>query len=822
MTQIQRAAQAEEEAARRCPTPLAPEEIRQELSDALEVTAAARRWMVSNPSYAANALQVAALDPLLLYCWEASARIESARIEPSDARELGVVPLYELLLARRDPRHRRRSAVYGTPWPLAHFMLRSVDLALREDFGYRDGLATEGPIRFWDPAAGSGIFAAAAIRQLRDSYPVGRLLGEWPSFARDWLPRFSTDELRLAPWVLSHWVLSVALAQSHIQLHEPLRAPFRWRDALASPGILSDERTAIVVGNPPYRSLALPGHEWMDNLIRGVDADGTPRANYHAIDGEPLGERKTWLQDDYVKFLRRAHAEVERARVGMVCFVTNHGYLDNPTFRGVRRALQETFRAISVVDLHGNATRRETTPAGKPDQNIFGIETGVAIGLFSTAPRAEAAQVDSKREIFRGDVWGDRAEKEEALDAEFVQSLAANRCATYPPDYAFVGRQAVHAEYEAGISLPDLMPLASSAIVTARDRLAIAFDYNELVARLHELRDPSIPDEQIREHYLRSRSPRHSEGNTRGWDLAAARADLRGDSDWQIPISPCAYRPFDIRMIYDSPRLVDWRRTRVMRLLSPTHSNLAFIARRQMPAGQPANYFWVTDLPVVDGIIRSDNRGNESVFPLYDLDDAGEHRANFALDKVDRFAKQLGREWLPLEDGDCRTTFGPRDLAAYLYGLFWTPSYQETYAASLRTNFPRVLLPKSSHFFDRVSQLGRRLIGVHLLKEGVSMTPSGEAASIIAAGFPKYEDETIWLAPGVSYGPVKPEVWNFRVGAHQVARKWLRDRLGRTLSKRDGQTYISILVAIESTLEIQQKLEAAVVENGGPARVFQA
>ena len=102
------------------------------------------------------------------------------------------------------------------------------------------------------------------------------------------------------------------------------------------------------------------------------------------------------------------------------------------------------------------------------------------------------------------------------------------------------------------------------------------------------------------------------------------------------------------------------------------------------------------------------------------------------------------------------------------------------------------------------------------------MTPSGEAASIIAAGFPKYEDETIWLAPGVSYGPVKPEVWNFRVGAHQVARKWLRDRLGRTLSKRDGQTYISILVAIESTLEIQQKLEAAVVENGGPARVFQA
>ncbi len=128
------------------------------------------------------------------------------------------------------------------------------------------------------------------------------------------------------------------------------------------------------------------------------------------MDGKPLGERKHWLNDDYVKFIRFGQWRVQQTGRGVLAFVTNHGYLDNPTFRGMRQSLMQTFTDIYLVDLHGNANKKEQTPEGGKDENVFDIRQGVSIGIFVKEPGK-----DGPAKVHHTDLWGLREGKYQHL-----------------------------------------------------------------------------------------------------------------------------------------------------------------------------------------------------------------------------------------------------------------------------------------------------------------------------------------------------------------------------------------------------------------------
>jgi predicted helicase len=132
-------------------------------------------------------------------------------------------------------------------------------------------------------------------------------------------------------------------------------------------------KPVMVVGNPPYSGHSANKNSWIERLVK----------DYYQVDGQPLGEKKPkWLQDDYVKFLRFGQWRIDLTHQGILAFITNHGYLDNPTFRGMRRSLEQSFDRIYVMDLHGNTKKKETTPNGYKDQNVFDIQQGVSICLM--------------------------------------------------------------------------------------------------------------------------------------------------------------------------------------------------------------------------------------------------------------------------------------------------------------------------------------------------------------------------------------------------------------------------------------------------------
>ena len=345
-----------------------------------------------------------------------------------------VTKFVEHFLVAYDEDARRRHGVYYTPAIIANYLVARADEALAEHFPPSRGLIDAGQI--FDPAVGTGVFPLAAIdriyvtflAQCRAREQSESTFGElWDEYVRtSLLHRLRGCELMPAAQVVAQLLIGERLAAYGFRPSAGDRLCIEVADALAplAPlrgeglgvrgcasidlSILDDgptlshterelERPVVVLGNPPYRGVAASAHAWIDDLLRGKSPTGKKVASYFHVDGEPLGEKKHWLHDDYVKFFRLAQWQVEEAGAGVVALVTNHGFLDNPTFRGMRCGLLKTFPRIDVVDLHGNVKHG----AAERDESVFTTQQGMALSLLIAPPECTSQSV-----VHRADLRG--------------------------------------------------------------------------------------------------------------------------------------------------------------------------------------------------------------------------------------------------------------------------------------------------------------------------------------------------------------------------------------------------------------------------------
>ena len=347
---------------------------------------------------------------------------------------------YETFLAAYDPALRERRGVYYTPEPVIGYIVRSVDHLLRESFGCADGLADyamadyrcddgAGNIKVGeahrvlvlDPACGTGSFLYAVIDHVREHYRNANLGGMWSGYVKKHLlPRLFGFELLMAPYAMAHLKLGMQLAardlpdeqqdgwayefdsneRLRVYLTNSLEQADRQTPVMFGPlRAITDEANAaaevkrdlpimVVLGNPPYSGHSSNKGAWISGLID----------DYKQVDGLPLGERNTkWLQDDYVKFIRFGQWRIKQSGRGILAFITNHAYLNNPTFRGMRQQLLDTFTDIYLLDLHGNSHIKERDPDGGADENVFDIRQGVAVAIFVKEPDKQGAGQCSPR-----------------------------------------------------------------------------------------------------------------------------------------------------------------------------------------------------------------------------------------------------------------------------------------------------------------------------------------------------------------------------------------------------------------------------------------
>ena len=305
-----------------------------------------------------------------------------------------ILHFYETFLAEYDPATREKRGVYYTAEPIVSFIVRSLHLILKEKFNKPLGLADKN-VTLLDPAGGTLSFNAKAIEVAVDEFVSKYGEGGKKKFIKEHiLENFYSFELMMAPYAIGHMKLSFLLEELGYVMNDDERAKFYLTNTLEMkeledsklPGMSSlshesheagkvkkDVPILIIQGNPPYSGHSSNKGPWISDVIK----------DYYQVDGKPLGEKNSkWLQDDYVKFIRFAQWKIDQMGEGVLAFITNHSYLDNPTFRGMRQSLMNSFDEIYILDLHGNSLKKEKSPDGSPDENVFDIMQGVAIAFM--------------------------------------------------------------------------------------------------------------------------------------------------------------------------------------------------------------------------------------------------------------------------------------------------------------------------------------------------------------------------------------------------------------------------------------------------------
>jgi predicted helicase len=775
------------------------------------------------------------------------------------------IHFYELFLKEYDPKKRMQRGVFYTPRPVVSFIVRSVHELLQKEFGLADGLADittwgelasrhknlaipdgvsadEPFVKILDPATGTGTFLVEAIDIIFQTMEAkwlkaGHMALEIPNLWNEYvpkhlLPRVYGYELMMAPYAIAHMKVGLKLFETayrftsderaRIYLTNSLDPPQDFSDLLAfdSPALAHEAqavnsvkrrgRFTVVIGNPPYFGEAGRGHEWIAQLMRGYEKmSGNATSNYFQVDNLPLGERNPkWLNDDYVKFIRLSEWIIESSGAGALGFITNHSYLDNPTFRGMRESLLSDFSQIYVYDLHGSAKKKETTRVGFTDENVFDIEQGVAINISLLNPSTTGLC-----NAFRGDMFGDRASKYTSLLKGFG-TVSWNALSPFGPNY-LLDRQGstLGPEYERGWRLQDVMPVNSVGIVTARDELTIRPTRADIWQLVQDF--ATMAPEKARLQY--DLGP-----DARDWQVKLAQADLRNSGPTKGFVKPILYRPFDRRWTYYtgvSRGFLCMPRPGVMDHM--LQDNLAICVGR---AGQVIdqgewNIVICSNCPTDFNLFR---RGGNVVFPLYLVDRNNRfegHKTtvtNFSRGFLEALCNSLS---VPGKSDGLPGGVEDKDIIHYAYSVLHSRSYRARYAEFLKLDFPRLPLTSSLELLRELARLGGELVGLHLLA-----SPLLDKSLATYKGRDKPDVEkvshshhTVWINKDLTSGfhGVPEDVWAFQIGGYQVCEKWLKDRKGSTLSKDDINHYQRIITALSETIRIMAEIDKVIDKHGG-------
>ena len=758
-------------------------------------------------------------------------------------REDPVVHFYEDFLAAYDPELREVRGVYFTPEPVVSYIVRSVDRLLRDRFELADGLAettargTDArPVLILDPAAGTGSFLREVILRIRNTIDGKGIGGAWPDYVQNHLlPRLFGFELLMAPYAICHLKLALeiggtdagfrmpegqrfgvfltnTLEEPHERTAGALFAHEIAQEASSADSVKRDQPVMVVLGNPPYSGHSANKGAWIAGLIDSYK-QGFPELRKPA--------QAKWLSDDYVKFIRFAQWRIERTGEGVLGFVTNHAYLDNPTFRGMRHSLMETFDEIYLLNLHGNSKKKERAPDGGRDENVFDIQQGVAVGIFVK----RAGDDDGPARVLHADLWGERETGDGGgkygwLAANDVGTTEWTELTPKPPLYLFVPRdEALIEEYEAAWSVPQIFsPNGDPApgIVTTHDQFAISWTPEEAVGKVERLL-ATESEEEARKLWRLCKQDQ--------WQYDRAKREL-ADGSWRDRIVSVLYRPFDIRTTVFDRNVAVHRRERVMRhiLRGP---NLGLIVTRQVSVHGGYSHV-LASRSLVDNRCVYSSKGIMFLMPLYVYSaetpaGVGDMREpNLDPEFVEAISSAAGLEFIrDGATGDLTDSFGAEDVFNYIYAVLHSPEYRRRYADFLKSDFPRVPLTSDRALFAALIHLGRRLSSLHLMESESANLPAfpqtGSNRVTRARYAPPGPDGPgrVWINGDQYFEGIEPDTWAFAIGGYCPVEKWLKDRRKRPLSFDDIVHYRRICGALDETRRLMADIDATIQRHGG-------
>jgi predicted helicase len=735
-----------------------------------------------------------------------------------------IVHFYETFLNIYDPATREKRGVYYTPEPVVKYIVRAIHDLLKTHFDLQDGLASK-EVTLLDPAAGTLTFPAEAIKlavkEFTEKYGEGGLN---QFFQNHILKNYYAFELMMAPYAIGHIKMSFLMEELGYRMQDTDRFKLYLTNTLDMedldqteiPGLesLSDEShkagqvkknepILVILGNPPYSANSSNYNEWTERLLK-EDLDGA--TSYYKVDGQPLGERNSkLLQDDYVKFLRFAQWKIQKAGHGIVGMITNHSYLDNPTFRGMRQSLIKTFNEIYIIDLHGNSLKKETDTDGSKDENVFDIRQGTAIAIFVKKKNSKGIKIHHR------DIQGTRSLKYSWLEKEEFKIKDYGILKPEPPWYFLKKKNFRGIEnYKEWDIVTEIFPINSTGIKTHRDDFVVAFTASELEQRIRQFANTKFPDDLLIEAYKLK--------ETDQWNISKARKAVQKDNYIFEKFSPLLYRPFDYRTIVFSDDLIDRSRRDIMQHL--IKDNLSIGMARRIELDNSYNHVFVSDTIITHHSVSL--KEVNYIFPLYlykitdqkrksqtmmlfepelKYDNKG-RMPNISSVIVEKLEKAYKKKFQSKE-------LTPEHILYYCYAVLYSNVYREKYAEFLKIDFPRIPFTTDYTLFMQLATFGEELTGLHLLNHKALNKPvakyKGKGDDRIEK--PRYDKEKqiVFINDKNYFEGIASEVWNYHIGGYQVLEKYLKDRKGRLME--DAAHYCKIVTALSVTIILQQAID---------------
>ena len=760
-----------------------------------------------------------------------------------DERKDTIIHFYEEFLTFYDPALRKSLGVFYTPVQAVQYLISAVDKVLLEEFDIEGGISNNEQIKAkvpcepyqvsrskWsnemeisvprvailDPACGTGSFGAEIIKYIKNTYFSGTRSAFYENYIQQengLLSRLIGFEIMMTSYVVAHLKIrrtidetlghlpnvqlptnifltnTLAPPMSEVERGEQLTL-FDFSAAITDEAYHADtwkvrRPIKVIIGNPPYLAASTNPY---DISAYKTETDGVT----------DFGERKHWLNDDYVKFFRFSEQIIDKNKEGVLAFVSNNGYLDNPTFRGMRGSLLRTFDKIYIVNLHGSANKKETAPDGSKDENIFDIMQGVSlfVGVKKTKKTDWA-------KVYYTDVWGTRETKLNTLakgDLAFTQLKLDQKMAYFIP-FGSNDKDA----YDKGVGLAELFPTNVTGIVSGNDGVAIAPTRNELTRRM------DIVKNATEEKEIFNLWGRFSRGQT--------AEKIQNDVLSEGIVTPISFRPFDSRWTYysgNSCGWVLWPREKI------TMGHL--LAEETSPIG--ANI----------GMVFC--KTSRSFFPPFVSKNIIAHRLFSAMCEITYIAPLYlrsesaltGEDWtanLNEEAFNKLTRYlsvkpSPIEVFDYVYGILHDPNYCKKYEQYLCRDFPRVPVinePEdersegaffvSEELYREYVAAGERLRKLHLMqiKSPATLALEPNTPDNMEIGTVKYKNGVLQLNANKQINGISQAVWDYQIGGHQVLDKWLKEHKGETLTI-DSFAHIENMVGlIEETIRIRRKLE---------------
>lgn len=806
-----------------------------------------------------------------------------------------MVHVYEKFLSLYNKHKKKSYGVYYTPQAVVESMVRSIDVQLKDRFALSLGIAsldtwenvlysmgicsqeTEIPdsidkervfVQILDPATGTGTFLLSVIRKIRSNlhthwghkgWSPMQMQQEWSAYLsgtigiemdyrqKGLLGRLFACEVTVVPYCIAHFHLGVVLEEGPLsyvlsESDSPKIFLANYLDKQFHATSMHHTAMTVILGNPPYSHISQQKNSWIQEQIQA----------YKHIDGKSLG-KKICLDDDYIKFIRVAELQITTAGLGLVHFITPHGFVDGKNFRGMRQTLRHSFDHMYFFDLHGNVNRKDKNLLHPTkEENIFAIKQGVVLSLLVKTSMVSTENTTLSTAWF-GEQYGTATEKIRVLeDTSDITMLCAEQL--FVPDiqnqyHIFRPRRIdidIFFRYHSGFSLDDLFINKVVGIQTGGDALYVAFSKEELRNRMYDVYVAAIrmiftgkfvvpPESGINEDYATSVRLQHCVRTVQNWYVKNAYVHTLSEEELatiileeiEQHIESLQYRALDYRWVFFHSKFLHRDRRTIQQYLLH-HQNIGVVFSTCVVGDYTWQDILLSNTLVELGVMATRPSNGAPIAPLYIETPTG-RQYNLSPVVVHLLQQCLTIPWKPnkISTSELVDSFGPMDTIHYTIAVLYSPRYRKKYEKLLIVDPPKIPYPSSVEDFWNLVAKGRELFAYLLLTpepnfggacalyhvDGRLLVESAQISQIqFICQSSMRSIGQIWINDVSYVDGVHIDIWNMWIGGYQPAQRWIQDRKGRKLQSEELFYYRKMLYCLENIDRIMKEIDSLLID----------